>query len=80
MLILSQTLKKMGNIILWGIERLLWDTMGELQVKSKAVITGGAQSAERRSFLTRAREWGPELRAREGGAESVPCQLSSYES
>ena len=31
--------------------------------------------------LTRAREWGPELSAREGGgAESAPCQLSSYES
>ena len=31
--------------------------------------------------LTRAREWGPELRAREGwGAESAsPYQLSSYE-
>ena len=29
--------------------------------------------------LTRAREWGPEIRAREGGAESAnPRQLSSY--
>ena len=33
------------------------------------------------SILTRAREWGPELRAREGGgAEPAPRQLSSYES
>ena len=32
-------------------------------------------------WLTRAREWGPELRAREGGVESAPpYQLSSYES
>ena len=32
------------------------------------------------SPLTRAREWGPELRARREGQNLPPCQLSSYES
>ena len=33
------------------------------------------------TFLTHAREWGPELRALEGGQNPPPpCQLSSYES
>ena len=39
MVILSRILKKMRNVILWGIERLLWDIMGELQVKSRTVIS-----------------------------------------
>ena len=51
-----------------------------LNLKIQGDPKNWSQTSDARHFLTRAREWGPELRAREGGrAESAPCQLSFYE-